>query len=103
MYGSRLEPTIVDVHSDESSRTCDSSEIEPLSARRYAEVSSPLRDDEESHTDDSCRECEPHHRDNLWMVILQEVLREVGGCSPCGGCSECVECCSEFALSIRSC
>jgi len=103
MHGSRLESTIVDVHSDESSRTRDSSEVEPLRARWYTEVSSPLRDDEESRSDDGCCERELHHRDNLWMVILEKVLREVGGCSPCSCRSERVECCCELLLSIRSC
>lgn len=101
--GSRLESAIVDIHSDESSRARDREEIEPLGRGRYAKSISPLRDDEESESDDEHRDTKSEHRDDFWVVIFQEVFREIGRTSPCSSSTEGAEGCEDLFLSVGSC
>ncbi len=98
--GSRLESAVVDVHGDESSRTRDREEIEPLSRCRYAKSISPLRDDEEPKPDDEHSDTKSEHRDDFWMVIFQEIFREVGRASPRCSSTEGAEGGEDLLLSV---
>lgn len=98
--GSRLESAVVDVHGDESSRTRDREEIEPLSRCRYAKSISPLRDDEEPKPDDEHGDTKSEHRDDFWVVIFEKVFREIGRASPCSSSTERAEGSEDLFLSV---
>ena len=100
VYGSRLQSSIVDIHRDESSRTGDREEIEPLRLCRESESSSPFRDQEESHSDNDGSEGESEHRDHFGVMISEEILREIGRYSPGSSSTESVEGCIYFLLSV---
>ncbi len=100
MHGSRLQPTIIDIHRDESGRTGNEGEVHPLSIRRYTETHSPVRNQDEPDSDDTGRESESEHRDDFRMVIIQEVFREIGRCAPCSCSTKRVESSEDLLLSI---
>lgn len=100
--GSRLESAIVDVHSDESSRTCDREQVEPLGRGRYAKFISPLWDHEKSESDDEHRDTKSEHRDDFWVVIFEKIFREIGRASPRGSSTEGTECGEDLFLSVWS-
>ncbi len=98
--GSRFESAIVDIHSDEPSRARDREEIEPLGRGRYAKSISPLRDDEEPKPDDEHRDTKSEHRDDFWVMIFQEIFREIGRASPCSSGTEGTEGSEDLFLSV---
>ena len=100
VYGSRLQSSIVDIHSDESSRTGDREEIEPLRLCREPESSSPVGDQEESDSDNHGSEGKSEHRDDFWVMVSEEILREIGRYSPGSSGTESVEGCEDFLLSV---
>ena len=100
MHGSRLQPTIVDIHRDESGRTGDKCEIHPLSIRRYTEARSPVRNQDKPYSNDTGSEGESEHRDNFGMMVMEEIFREIGRRAPCGSSAESIECSKDLLLSI---
>ncbi len=100
MDGRRLQPTIVDIHRDESGRTGNEGEVHPLSIRRYAETHSPFRNQDESDSDDRGSECESKHRDDFGMMVMEEIFRKIGRCAPCSCSTKRVESSEDLLLSI---
>ncbi len=91
VYWHRAQSTVVDIHSEESSRERDREEIEPLFHHGYSESLCPSRDEDESDPDHEHRESKSEHRDDFGMVVFEEVFREIGRCSPCCSGDERVE------------